>query len=305
MLIDWSGDEDHPELEILYSSITNILAKQSGSGATLAPQVKPNHKGKIMAAVGIGLAILVWIVYQRQQDNISRSSFFLLLLLFSTAITFCIVGLFKFVPFIRENTSTLLKKLVPVSIGLLVFISGAIILTPGQVEKNITIRLFDKNKVPISQGEVKIYLPEYIRSQSVDNVGQALFTGIPPGTLSKKMQIEITSPGYAARNIDTILRRSKTLDVTLALSAVIFISGKVKTAAEYPIRGVEVNVDGTRYYAVTSTDGSYNLRLEEYTLGDEVTITASHRDFEDKIFPLRIQSPNMQGQDIFLNPLTH
>ncbi len=306
MLMDWSGDEDHPELEIMYNSINNIL-KKSGSPALVEPPPPPprSYRNILLATSGLVSAILLAVLFQQQQHGISRSSFFFLLLLFSIGITVCIIGIIKSFAFLKAETPSRLQKLLPPVSGLATFIAGAIFLTPTTSEKNFAIRLFDRNNNPITQGEVKIYLPEYIRSQSVDNVGQALFTGIPGGTFYNKMKIEILSPGYAGRSIDTILRNSKTLNISLALSPVIFISGKVKTAAELPIRGVEVSVDGTKYYAMSITDGSYNLRLEEYTLGDEVTITTSHKDFEDKTFSLRIQSPNMQGQDIFLNPLTH
>ena len=53
------------------------------------------------------------------------------------------------------------------------------------------------------------------------------------------------------------------------------------------------------------TDGSYNLRLEEYTLGDEISITTSHKDYEDKTISLVINSPEIKNQDIFLNPISH
>ena len=72
-----------------------------------------------------------------------------------------------------------------------------------------------------------------------------------------------------------------------------------------PIRGVEITVDGTRYYAVSVTDGTYNLRLEEYTLGDDITITTSHKDYEDKTTSLKINSPDIKNEDIFLNPVHH
>ncbi len=71
-----------------------------------------------------------------------------------------------------------------------------------------------------------------------------------------------------------------------------------------PIRGVEISVDGTRYFTKSLTDGTYKLRLEEYTLGDEITVTTSHKDYEDKTISLRINSPDIVGQDIFLNPIT-
>lgn len=178
-------------------------------------------------------------------------------------------------------------------------------LSAGSSEKNVTVRVFDWKKNPVTQGEVKIYLNEYIRTQSLDKMGQALFTGIPAEMMKNNKKIEVSSPGYATRTFDTLLINQKPLELVLPLSTVVFIRGKVKTAAEVPIKGVEINVDGTRYYAISITDGSYNLRLEEYTLGDEITLTTSHKDFEDKTISLRINSPDITNQDIFLNPISH
>jgi len=136
-------------------------------------------------------------------------------------------------------------------------------------------------------------------------MGQALFTGIPATTTKRKIKIEVSSPGYATRSFDTLLTSNNPLELVLPLKTVVMISGKVKTAAEMPIRGVEINVDGTRYYAVSITDGTYNLRLQEYTLGDEITLTTSHKDFEDKTISLKISSPDITNEDIFLNPVKH
>jgi len=72
-----------------------------------------------------------------------------------------------------------------------------------------------------------------------------------------------------------------------------------------PIKGVELNVDGTRYFTYSLTDGSYKLRVEEYTLGDEITITTSHKDYEDKTISLKINAPDISNEDIFLNPVSH
>ncbi len=179
---------------------------------------------------------------------------------------------------------------------------GGVLLAPGNGDKIITIRITDNKRNPVTQGNVKIYLKEYVRTQSIDNTGQALFTGIPADMARRPMKIEVTSPGYSTKIYDTLLHNTKPLELVLPLSTVIFISGTVKTAAEIPIKGVEINVDGTRYYAVSITDGTYNLRLEEYTLGDEITITTSHPDFEDKTISLRINAPEVKNEDIFLNP---
>lgn len=83
----------------------------------------------------------------------------------------------------------------------------------------------------------------------------------------------------------------------------IHITGQVKTAAEIPITGVEVNADGTRFFATTITNGTYNLTLENYTIGDEVTLTTSNKDFEDKTIAVKISNKEMKV-DFVLNPVT-
>jgi hypothetical protein len=84
---------------------------------------------------------------------------------------------------------------------------------------------------------------------------------------------------------------------------VIHITGQVKTAAEIPVKGAEVNADGTRFFATTITNGTYNLMLENYTVGDEVTLTTSNKDFEDKTIAVKINDREMKV-DFVLNPVT-
>ena len=307
MLIDWKGEEDHPELEILYSSISNIIGKRTGTSAPVEPPPPPprSYKNIVLASAALVAALVCLYLYRQQEQSISSSMFYLLLLVFSLSISVFTIGLLNSFSWLKNQAPSFLQKLLAPAVGLMVFIAGIIFISPAPAEKNLTIRLFDRNRNPIKLGEVKIYLPEYVRTQSIDQVGQALFTGIPSNSFRNKMKIEINSPGYAGRVLDTVLHNCKILEFTLALTPVVFISGLVKTAADIPIRGAEVTVDGTRYYALSISDGSYNLRLEEYTLGDEINITTTHKDFEDKTFLLRIQSPNMQEKNIYLNPITH
>ena len=115
----------------------------------------------------------------------------------------------------------------------------------------------------------------------------------------------MSSPGYATKQFDTILNKSGVLELTLPLTAVVFISGRITRANDAPISDVEINVDGTRYVAHSITNGTYSLRLEEYTLGDEVTLTTSHQDFEDKTRSLKINSPEIKEMDFVLQPIDH
>ena len=70
-----------------------------------------------------------------------------------------------------------------------------------------------------------------------------------------------------------------------------------------PIRDVEINVDGTKYYAVSITDGSYSIILKDYSPGDEITLTTSHKDYEDKTRSFRINTAEMKDVDFVLNPV--
>ena len=312
MLIGWTGEQDHTELEILYSSINTLLItkKETDTGTkTVLPATGTKHPritayAATAAAGFIGAALLLYY-YNQQKESLPKSLILFLLTLFATAISAIFFGLSNYHAVVTNKKPALSIKITGPLIGILIIFAGAIYLPPTITEKNITIRIFDWKKNPIVQGDVKIYLEEYIRTQSVDKMGQALFTSIPSKIFNHKIKIEVSSPGYASRLFDTLITSSKPLELTLPLNAIIVISGKIKTAAEIPIKGVEINADGTRYYAVSITDGSYSLRLEEYTLGDEITLTTSHKNYEDKTISLLINAPTIKNQDIFLNPVSH
>ena len=83
----------------------------------------------------------------------------------------------------------------------------------------------------------------------------------------------------------------------------ITIIGKVKTAAEMPIQGAEVNVEGTKHFAISTTDGTYKLVLDDFLPGEEITISTSHPQFEDKFF-FFLPKDKKIDLDIYLNPIT-
>ncbi|MEP6750030.1 MAG: toll/interleukin-1 receptor domain-containing protein [Bacteroidota bacterium] len=319
LLFGWTGDRNHPELPFLYTAIDNILHPKASStisknnnqdNNTIEP--KPvNRKAitlySIIAGIGlIGSIAAVYYYLHQVKDNgddaAAHAHFYPVLILFGVAIGALIYGSMNTYAVVKQQWQDIRFKIAGPVTALFLILLGGFFLHPHHTERIITIRIFDWKKTPITDGEVKIYLNEYIRTQSIDKMGQALFTGIPAEMASNKMKIEVSSPGYATKHYDTLLVNEKPLELILPLTTVVFISGKVKTAAEMPIKGVEINVDGTRYYAMSITDGTYNLRLEEYTLGDEINITTSHPDYEDKTISLRINAPDIKNEDIFLNP---
>ncbi len=248
MLMDWDGEEDHPELQILFNSIKNILEPNEGSLPSDDERPESYEKRK------------------------KRKAFI---------------------------------KLVGTILGIFLILFIILKIIPPPAEKNISIRVFDWKKNPITHGNVKLYLQQYVRNQSIDDMGQALFADIPAEILKNKLKLEISSPGFTTTIYDTIINASVPLELTLPFTTVVFISGIVKTAAEMPIRGVEVSVEGTKYYDISRSDGAYKIRLEEYTIGDEVTLLTSHPQYEDKSFALKLSAPQLENQHIFLNPNHH
>lgn len=322
MLAGWNGEKDHPELNILYNSIENIIHHKSetietdnnlpdeNNNTSTVPERKPASVYGIIAAIGFIVSlVLVYYYLHFIQGNVTEEvdqrMFYLILVLFGISASALVFGVMNTYAVLKGEKQNIKFKIAGPGVGVILIVLGGLYLPSKAAEKTVTIRIFDWKKNPITQGAVKIYLKEYIRTQSVDNMGQALFTGIPAEIAKNKIKIEVSSPGYATKSFDTLLTGLKPLELTLPLTTVVIISGKVKTAAEMPVKGVEINVDGTKYYAMSITDGTYSLRLEEYTLGDEIKLTTSHKNFEDKTISLKINSPEIKNQDIFLNPIAH
>lgn len=336
MLIGWDAEQEHPELDLLFGAIENIIAhkteasaippkndkatlpeKESTRKALASGENKmlPDHRVSatvygIVAVTGfIFSMVLVYYYLQYIQGKVSdvvdQRIFYLILILFGISASALVFGVMNTYTALKGEKQNVQLKMAGPGVGVLLIVLGGLYLPTKTPDKNLTVRIFDWKKNPVPRGDVKIYLQEYIRTQSIDNMGQALFTGLPADMINNRLKIEVSSPGYATQNFDTLFTGSKPLELILPLTTVVNISGRVKTAAEIPIKGVEIDVDGTRYYAISITDGSYNLRLEEYTLGDEISITTSHKDFEDKTISLRINAPEINNLDIFLNPVSH
>ena len=264
----------------------------------------------IVASIGFIVSLLLVYYYLQYiqgkvSDEVDQRIFYLILICFGISVSALVFGVMNTYAVLTGKQQDVTLKMTGPGVGVILVVLGGLYLPQKSPEKNVTIRVFDWKNNPVTDGDVKIYLNEYIRSQSVDNMGQALFAGIPSELIKSKMKIEVSSPGYATKYFDTLVTSSKPLELMLPLTTVVYISGRIKTASEVPIKGVEISVDGTRYFAISITDGSYKLRLEEYTLGDEITLTTSHEKYEDKTTLLQINSPDIRNLDIFLNPVSH
>ena len=165
---------------------------------------------------------------------------------------------------------------------------------------NIVIKVSDRQKKPVMQGQVKLHIGDYTLSRSINNEGEAVFSDIPG---KSAIQVEVASPGYTKYMADTTVPSGRMIELVLSQLRLIHITGRVKTAAEIPVKNVEVSVDDTKYYDNSLTDGTYSIQLKDYTIGDRITMTASgNKDYEDKIVPLAITGPDMTV-DFVLNPV--
>lgn len=284
--------------------------EKSGKDETILAHRIPVSGYSILAGIGFVISFLLVYYYLQAiqgkvSDEVDQRIFYLILICFGISVSALVFGVMNTYAVLTGKQQNMSLKMTGPGVGVILVVLGGLYLPQKSPEKNVTIRVFDWKNNPVTDGDVKIYLKEYIRSQSVDKMGQALFAGIPSDLIKNKMKIEVSSPGYATKYFDTLVVDSKPLELMLPLTTVVYISGRIKTAAEVPIKGVEISVDGTRYFAISITDGSYKIRLDEYTLGDEITLTTSHKDFEDKTTSLRINSPDIRNQDIFLNPVSH
>lgn len=251
------------------------------------------------------LAVYLYLRYMSTNPNkqTGEQMFYLILVLFGVAISAVVFGLMNAYASLKHQKPDTKLTLTGPAVGVLLVVLGGFYLPkPDDNKRIITIRVFNKNKTPLTKGEVKLYLSDYIRTQSIDNNGQAQFAAVPPDYLQQPMKIEVSSPGYMPSQVDTILKENVPLELVLPFYEVVILEGFIRKADETPVKDVEISVDGTRYYDVSDNDGSFSIRLQEYTVDDQVTLTTSHRGYEDKSTRLRLGGPKLSDIKIYLNP---
>jgi TIR domain len=191
------------------------------------------------------------------------------------------------------------KKLIILGVIILFGLVVAKFFIGGTSRGNVVIKVADRQKKSVEQGQVKLHIGDYTFSRSINSEGEAVFSDISGKSV---IQVEVTSPGYTKYMADTVVPSNRMIELVLSQLRLIHITGRVKTAAEMPVKNVEVSVDDTKYYGNSLTDGTYSIQLKDYTIGDRITMTASgNKDYEDKIVLLTITEPDMTV-DFVLNP---
>ncbi|MBX2921555.1 MAG: TIR domain-containing protein [Chitinophagaceae bacterium] len=325
-LIDWNGEEENTEVKILMNAVAQILGEekrfpevddpediqeiileQDEKKKDAASRYRAGYTAMITAGLVIALACVYYFVSLREAIPAPANQwlYYLVLVALGVAVSMLITGVARLVRHSQKQEAGGKWKYTGPVAGIILILSGGFYIPryTYTADKIITVRVFDPKKNPVTGGQVKLYLPGYIRHQSIDNVGQAQFTGVSSRVFSKHIIVEVTSDGFENYAVDTIIKPDDPLLLTVSPVRVIHISGKIKTAGEMPLRDVEINVDGTKYYAISITDGSYTIVLKDYSPGDEITLTTSHQDYEDKTRSFRINGSEMKDVDFVLNPV--
>ena len=71
-----------------------------------------------------------------------------------------------------------------------------------------------------------------------------------------------------------------------------------------PIKDVIVMVEGSRFSGTTVNNGTYSIRLSDYSVGEEILLVTSHKDYNDKAKKITIAAQQMNNIDFVLQPLS-
>ncbi|MDQ3845845.1 MAG: hypothetical protein M3342_17805 [Bacteroidota bacterium] len=261
-----------------------------------------------ISVIGLLLSFLsLYFYFHNIQGNVTELTdqkfYYFILILFGVAISALLFGVMHSYAILKGEKLSAKYQFTGPIVGVILTVMGGFYLPKGNSEGIITFRIFDEQKNPVTHGTVSLYIPN-VPEQKINNHGEAKFTDIPENHLLGNIRVNISSDGYRPLVIDTLLRTNHPIYFTLEKINNITVYGRVKDAGEYPINHVEISVDGTNQYTYSLTDGAYSLKLTGYSIGDEIDITTSHKDYEDKTFKLKIESPEVI-KDIILKPSKH
>lgn len=278
---------------------------------------KMNQESKTPYIITASICFLIAVVclylylhYSKDTTGSINSQFYyIILVVFALACAVLLYG-------VAKATGTLTGKVMgmefslagPAAVAGLIVIGGFYLPRPGANgdTKQLTIRILDENKIPVKQGEIKIYTDQSnTLTQQIDNNGQAIFAGLPAKIADEKIKLSVTSAGFAQLVVDTIIKNLPAIELVLSKNGSIVLTGKVRDASEVPVSNAVVKVakavDSTVITDtfVTTTDGTYYLKLKGYKAEDFITVLVTKQGYETKTVPL-VLTGQSQTQDISL-----
>lgn len=267
---------------------------------------QPTQLYLYISAVSFFISIISFILYFKYlkgdvNQRIGQQFFYLLLIVFGISVSALLFGVLKSYASLKgEKLSTTFRFTGPI-VGVIITVLGGFYL-PKDSSRVVTFRVFDPESNPITKGIVKLYIPN-VPQQNVNDNGEAVFANLSEEYLTTKTKVSIACPGYKQIIIDTLLPKNSAIQFTLAKEQKVTLTGRVEDVRERPIKDVEISVEGTRFYTFTSADGTFELELNGFTIGEKVEIITSHSNFEDKSLILPLSATQITMQDLVLVPL--
>jgi hypothetical protein len=305
----WDGDTASTEFVKLASDISAIVKTdgpvQKADGGIFTDQKQLPVRSVLLSVAGLLLSIVFLSLYLgsvKEKDITESPQQLFYLILICAAISALLFGLLQVYAHKTMRRLPASYKLAVPAVGILLTVVSGFFLPHNLHETDLTIRVLDKQKKSVTEGTVKVDVPQ-VQEQQINKSGEVKFKGIPKNQLAGKIRLYVSSPGYSDHTFDTVLPSGHPLEIVLTEPSVIKIGGRVEDAGEMPIRDVEVSVENTRYYTHTLTDGTYFLTVTAYASGDEIVLRTSHPGYEDKLVHLGIKTPATQVPDIVLKPV--
>lgn len=275
------------------------------------PSQKPVAASTYLIISGASLIAAIAIGYyyfhnmkQTGTEKMDSQVFYLVLVLFGITASALIFGIMNSYASLNGIQSNVTYKFTGPIVGVILTVLGGFLLPKGSTDQFLSIRVFDQDNNPIKKGSVTITFPHYQRQSSINNDGLVVFPDIPNDQIRNKIIINVVSDGYSKVTLDTLLSKFNPINLIISQAKVMRISGTVKTAADDPIRDVEVQVDGTPYAAKTINDGSFDIPIPGYHFGDRITLITSNPLYEDKSKEFEIKSGEMDNIEFVLNPVS-
>ena len=279
-------------------------------------QIETNNMNKesktpyiITALICFVIAVVCLYLYLKystdKSGGINGQYYYIILVVFALASAFLLYGVAKATGKINGKILGMEFSLAGAAAIFGLIVIGGFYLPqdkPGitGVTTQLTIRILGEDKIPVNQGEIKLYTDKSnTLSQQIDNNGQVIFSGLPAEIADEKIKLNVTSAGYSQLVIDTVIQKFAAIELTLSKNGSIVLQGKVRDASEVPVSNAVVRINNSADSSITTTNGTYYFKLKGYKAEDFVTLLVVKKDYEAKTIPLTLNGQT-QTLDISL-----
>ena len=283
--------------------------KEMPARRTSAPKQLTASTYIVIAIVGFILSLFCVYYYLNfiqgsVTKTVGQQMFYLILILFGIAASALIFGAMNSYGVLSgQHLDTKFNFAGPV-VGVILVVMGGFMLPKGNTKEAIAVRIVNEHKAPVTNGKITLYFAHHTREESINNKGTAVFSDINEDDVSRKVKIDVISDGYTRLTFDTVLSNFSPIQLTLKTNWQINITGQVTDAMDRPIKDVIVMVEGSRFSGTTVNNGTYSIRLSDYSVGEEILLVTSHKDYNDKAKKITIAAQQMNNIDFVLQPLS-